>query len=385
MAVFIRLISELCGDSVPDRINRHLFHRVFLYFNPGEGKVKEIQVCPRCDRYTDPDAGTCPNCGYDFTRKNAPQNDRPVNAGLPKPPGTVSGPGSADEQTLFSSGPVRMSFIYTYLMALSPLLLVIISLFIRVVLTALIGGVSKGMPGTVSVLVPNISDIANMTGFVIAPIGVFALFACIGWAMRLTEMWTATALTLGMSALVAILVVLVTKTPSTSGNNFGILIQWTAFLIQPFSIIAAIIVIAWTETFRKSISYTITNEGVWIRGGVWKKQEHMIPHHQIGRVVLEQDFFARLFNYGTVIPHTTTRWGTETSFRGVGGTGQKDNAALGIGYAKGREEGSRHPLDCLYGIPDPKTAQQFLKDQMCRTAAREEEQVSYLKKIYDKI
>jgi len=111
----------------------------------------------------------------------------------------------------------------------------------------------------------------------------------------------------------------------------------------------------------------------------------MVPHHQIGRVVLEQDFFGRLFNYGTVIPQSITRWGSETSLRGVGASGQKDNFGAMIGYAKGREEASRYPLDCFYGIPDPRTAQNLLRQLMVLPATREEEQVTFLKKIYDKI
>jgi hypothetical protein len=56
---------------------------------------------------------------------------------------------------------------------------------------------------------------------------------------------------------------------------------------------------------------------------------------------------------------------------------------VGIGYAKSREEGSRYPLDCLYGIPDPKKAQKIFTGFLARHETREEEQVSYLKKIYE--
>jgi hypothetical protein len=113
---------------------------------------------------------------------------------------------------------------------------------------------------------------------------------------------------------------------------------------------------------------------------MWK-QEHMIPHHQIGRIVFEQDFLGTMFNYGTLIPQSMTPWGAETSFRGIGATGQKDNLGLGIGFATGRVEGSRYPLDCLYGIPDPKKAQKILTGLLSRHDMREEEQVFSLKKI----
>jgi hypothetical protein len=109
----------------------------------------------------------------------------------------------------------------------------------------------------------------------------------------------------------------------------------------------------------------------------------MVPHGQIGRIVFEQDFLGSMFNYGTLIPQSMTRWGQEMSLRGIGAAGQKDSFGAGIGFAKGREEGSRYPLDCLYGIADPKRAQAILTELICRHDKREDEQVSYLKKIYE--
>jgi hypothetical protein len=217
----------------------------------------------------------------------------------------------------------------------------------------------------------------------IAPVGIFIFFAAIGWTMRSTELWTGTVLTLGLSGVIGTVMATLAGVPPASGNYILLLLQWTAYLVQPFCFIAAGIVILATEKFRRSIKYTITKDGLWIRGGFLWIQEHMIPHHQIGRIVFEQDLFGARFNYGTLIPQSMTRWGAETSFRGVGATGQKDNFGVGIGFAKGREEGSRYPLDCLYGIPDPKTAQKILTELICRHDIREEEQVSYLKKIYE--
>ncbi|MDD1685495.1 PH domain-containing protein [Methanoregula sp.] len=236
---------------------------------------------------------------------------------------------------------------------------------------------------TVSQYSNGINDSAALTILFIAPIGIFLAVIAAGWAMRNAAMWTGPFITLGLSAITAFVLTHGSAGPEISGTFISVLLQWIAFLVQPFSIVATVIVLATTEKFRQSITYTITSNGIYIRGGVWKRQEHMIPHHQIGRVVLEQDFLGARYNYGTVIAQSITRWGAETSFRGVGASGQKDNLGVGIGYAKGREEASRYPLDCLFGIPDPQKARQMLETFMCRPMAREEEQIAYLKKIYE--
>ena len=95
--------------------------------------------------------------------------------------------------------------------------------------------------------------------------------------------------------------------------------------------------------------------------------EQTIPHHQIGRIILEQDLIGSRFNYGTVIPRSTTSRDSAISFWGIGASGQKDNTDPGAGYG-GSVGTSRDPLDCFFGIPDPKTAQQILEKKMYRPA-----------------
>lgn len=316
-------------------------------------------------------------------------------------------PDESNDLVLLSTSPVFKSFIYKYLMAFTSIILVIVSFFTRMLLDSIFHLASSTVTSIVNTTIPSVPsgvpgfmnlhstslmnqysagmiDATTITIFMIAPIGIFILFASIGWVLRITEMWTGTALTLGMSTVIGILVANGTGSPPAMSSNYLILLlQWIAFLVQPFSVIGTIIAIAWSEKFRRSIRYTITKDGVWMSGGVWKKQEHMIPHLQIGRIVMEQDFFGSMFNYGTVIPQTIARWGAETSIRGVGATGQKDSMGAMIGYARGREEASRYPLDCLYGIPNPKNAQSLFQQFITRPAKLEEEQLSYLKKIYE--
>jgi len=206
------------------------------------------------------------------------------------------------------------------------------------------------------------------------------VFAAIGWSLRIAEMWTGVALTLALSGIFGLLLVLYSGTGIVQ-DRFLLFLNWIAFLVQPFSILATLISLAWLEKFRKSIRYTITDKGISVRGGIWQIQEHLVPHAQIGRVVLEQNFLGTRYHFGTVIPVSTTQWGEETSFRGIGASGQKDSLGAGIMFAKGRQEASRSPMDCLYGIPDPEKARKILAEYSARQAEHEAEQVAYLKKI----
>ena len=289
------------------------------------------------------------------------------------------------EVILLATSPDSKSFMYKYVMACVPILLVLLSIFVRALLGGITSALMPGIPSSLNLVVPAVTSITNISLYLVAPIGIFVAVAGIGWALRFTELWTSTAITLASSVICGMILMAGTGIPLVSERYITDLVQWIAYLVQPFCILAVIVVLVWTEKFRRSIRYTITSENIAILGGIWKHQEHLVPHHQIGRVVLEQDFFGRLFNYGTVIPQSITRWGSETSLRGVGASGQKDNFGAMIGYAKGREEASRYPLDCFYGIPDPRTAQNLLRQLMVRPATREEEQVTFLKKIYDKI
>jgi hypothetical protein len=287
-----------------------------------------------------------------------------------------------------------MSFLYKYLMAFVPLLLVIACIFVRSILESLfrVGTSSLGSAvpasmspytaGIVNDYSSSITGATDITILMVAPVGIFIFFIAVGWAMRREELWTGTLLTLGLSGITAVLLT-VAGSALGSGEFVIRILQWIAFLVQPFSLVAAGIVLYAMEKFRQSVHYEITRKGVWIRGGILGIQEHMIPHNQIGRIVFEQDYFGTRYNYGTLIPHTLTRWGAETSFRGVGASGQKDNFGFGAGYAKSREEGSRDPLDCFFGVSDPKKVQKILTECISRHDDREEEQVSYLRKLYE--
>lgn len=302
----------------------------------------------------------------------------------------------AVDPVLFSAQPEPVSFLHRYLLCFVPVVLVILTIAVTMILKILVeagthmaSSATSSIPvsslaavdntGLTQTLTSGMGDVPAISILMIAPVGIFVIVAAVGWTLRITELWTGPALTLGLSVLGAGVMTLAFGTHTQ--NMFLYFLRWVAFLIQPFAILAGIVVFLWLDRFRKSIHYTITERGISIRGGVGTMMEHQLPMVRIGSVVLERDFLGKRYGYGTVIPVSTTRWGTETSLRGIGAGGQKDSLGGGIMFAKSREESSRSPLDCLYGIPNADVAQQIIMERIARPSIRLEEQTEYLRKM----
>ena len=297
---------------------------------------------------------------------------------------------AGDSPILFSARPEAKSFLYRYLLSFTPVVLVILCMGIRGVLDSLFLAATHMVPalspvpashapdvssaamaqyqGLLSTSMPGFGDLAAITILLVAPIGVFLLAAGIGCVLRQTEVWTGPALTLMLSSCTAYVLA---GSPTFSMAYLLLFLQWIAFLVQPFSILASVLVLGGTEKFRRSIEYTITPDSIVIRGGIFKHMEQTIPHHHVGRVILEQDLIGSRFNYGTVIPRSTTSRHPAISFWGIEIAGQKDDADPGTG-SEGSIGTSRDPLDCFFGIPDPKTARRILERMISHPALHDD-------------
>ncbi|MGE5831672.1 MAG: PH domain-containing protein [Methanomicrobiales archaeon] len=138
-----------------------------------------------------------------------------------------------------------------------------------------------------------------------------------------------------------------------------------ADLILPASVAAVVIVIVWTEKFRRSIRYTITYEELIARGGTWRHQERVLPHQHIGKLIMDQGMVGRLLDTGTIIPVEA---------------GQR-----GDGPAEPRREPSRNPLDCLYGVREPEKIMTVLDLLISESGGRVKRQGTDPKKISGKV
>jgi hypothetical protein len=245
-------------------------------------------------------------------------------------------------------------------MALTPLFLAALSSVTITAVRGFMSGLPASIPAPMGNLVPGLGDMVEMLILLTAPVGIYALFVAIGWLRGLTEMWTGSALALGLSTLAGLL--LVTISPEASLNRVLDLLYWIAYLILPASIAAVIIVIAWTEKFRRSLRYTITREGVIARGGIWKMQEYMLPHHQVVKLILEQGPVGRLLGTGTIVPV------------GPGFSGQRDGRGAGLGGWTGSGNPC-NPLTSLFGIRNPEKVMALLQQLISHPAFRGEGQV----------
>lgn len=273
---------------------------------------------------------------------------------------------------LFFARPEAMSFLYRYFLSFTPVMLVILCIGIRGLLVGLFLAASPRVPalfpvpviptsnissaamsqymGIYNIGMPGSGELAAVTILLVAPVGIFLLAAAIGSELRQIQMWTGPALTIILSLGAAFVLA---GSFSFSLAYLLLFLQWIAFLVQPFSIVASVAVLSGTERFRRSIRYTITPDAVVIRGGVFKHVEKNLLYHRISRVTFEQDLIGSRFNYGTVIPQ---------------GSASRDEGAssdTGAGYA-GSTGAFRDPLDCLFGILDPKTAQRIIERMMTR-------------------
>jgi len=254
---------------------------------------------------------------------------------------------------LFTTRPAPRGFIYKYILGLTPLFLAALS---GIILTVMIGA-GKSFPHSLvdplGTIVPDLPAFVELYVYLIAPVGIFLFFIFLGNAMNRTEIWTGAALTLFLSIIGGLVLVQGMGISILSTSYLLTLSQWIAYLIQPFSIIATLIVLAGIELFRRSLKYTITRDVVIITGGLWNLVENVIPLHQIERIVLVQGRLGHFFHFGTIVPAGLVFGITQIDMRGHYMTGNRIHPDTDQASTLGWEEGSHNPLVSLYGIRDP--------------------------------
>jgi membrane protein YdbS with pleckstrin-like domain len=213
-----------------------------------------------------------------------------------------------------------------------------------------------------NVSIPGFGDLVPILILLVVPVGIFLVGAGIGSSLRRTVVWSGPVLTLILSACAAYVLA---GSVAPTLPYLLLFLQWIAFLVQPFSIVASVLVLSGTELFRRSVEYTITGHGITIRGGIFRHVEWTIPHSRVGGVIFDQDLLGSRFNYGTLIPMRAL------SRDDSGAHGRPDDTEPGA-FSTDRTGASADPLTCLFGIPDPKTAQSILENMMARAAHKDD-------------
>ena len=246
--------------------------------------------------------------------------------------GLTGSPIPANRPSLPVMRPVRWGFLPRYLLAFAPLVILGISLATSALLSGLVEGFTTSLPGQVRTVIASMNELMEMSVILTAPVGIYLTFVIIGWTMKVTEIWTGSAVALGLSGLGGLL--FATFSPDRALSPLLDLLFWLAYLIVPASIAATFILVVWAEESRRFLSYTFTGEGILIRSGIWKKRAGLIPYSQVRKVIVEQGPVGRYTHTGTIILHGMASGDPATG---------KDSG----------KEASHHPTDCLYGISDP--------------------------------
>ena len=203
----------------------------------------------------------------------------------------------------------------------------------------------------------------EITVLLIAPVGIFLFSIFIGDLTNHAEIWIGATLTLLLSGIGAFYQMYSVSIPSVTTPYLLSLLQWTAYLIQPASVVATVLLLIGTELFRRSIRYTLYRDLLKITGGVWTPVEHLLAYKQIGRIMVKQNRFNRLIHVGTILFAGAMYHGMNPG--SIGTTGDTTGTeGLVSGYTLISPDKVNSPLDCLYGIKDPEKAKELLEQKI---------------------
>jgi len=262
---------------------------------------------------------------------------------------------------LFMTHPASRGFIYKYILSFTPIFLAALS---GIILNIMLG-TGKSFPhslvGPLGTIIPDLDIFVQLFAYLIAPICIFLFFIFLGDVLNRPEIWTGAGLALIMSVIGGLVSMGI---PTLSSTYLFDLFRWIAYLIQPFSIIACLIVITGIELFRRSVTYTITRDVVIITGGLWNLAENVIPLHQIERLVLVQGRLGHFFHFGTIVPAGLVFGISQIDMRGRHVTGDKVYPDTDSSSSLRWEQGLHNPLVSLYGIRDPEKVKVLLEKAM---------------------
>ncbi len=185
---------------------------------------------------------------------------------------------------ILTTRPALRGFFTRYILGLTPLFLVGLSLLALPFVRDLVNGSFRSTVISLQTIVPELPQYLEIAILLIAPVGIFLFFIGLGDIIHRPEIWTGAGLTLLLSGIGALVMVQGSGVPLLSTGYLLTVFQWVAYLVQPFSVVAAAMVIVGDEAFRRTLRYTMTRDVVIITGGIWTQVENVIPLQQIERV-----------------------------------------------------------------------------------------------------
>jgi len=98
-------------------------------------------------------------------------------------------------------------------------------------------------------------------------------------------------------------------------RNHPFLFILSVILIAAFGLGLVILLIWWLQTLGTKL--TVTDERITLRKGILSKYTNEVFHTDIRNVQLDQSFFQRLFDVGTIAISTSGQEGIEISVPGI--------------------------------------------------------------------
>ena len=253
---------------------------------------------------------------------------------------------------ILTTRPAARGFIYKYLLGLTPLVLTGLSLLSMALLRDLVKEFPPYLVQPLQTVVPELPELIEICVLILAPVAIFLFFIWLGDFIHRPEIWIGAGLTLLFSLIGAFFMLQGTEFPILTTRYLLAFFLWVAYLVQPFSVVAAVIVIAGNEAFRRTLNYVLARDAILITGGIWKPAENVIPLHQVERTALVQGRLGRLMNFGTVVPAGKVFGLSEIDMTGHE-QGDTQHPVTSQVTSVQWQKGSHDPLVCLYGILNP--------------------------------
>jgi Bacterial PH domain len=267
---------------------------------------------------------------------------------------------------IFTIQPSSRGFIYRYLLGFTPVVLVALSLIILTLLQDAVKGFPSPLVSSLQTIVPDLPQYLEICIFLITPVAVLLFFIWLGDTVHSPEIWVGAGLTLLLSGIGAVVMVQSSDLPLLSTFYLLALFQWIAYLVQPSCVVAAMVVIAGTELFRRTLHYTLTRDVVIITGGIGSPVENVIPLHQIEKVGLIQTKLGHRFHFGTIVLAGKVFGLSEIDMTGHHQQGDILHPYTDQVSTMNWKRGSHDPLVCLYGILQPEEAKAQIEKAMQR-------------------
>jgi membrane protein YdbS with pleckstrin-like domain len=258
-------------------------------------------------------------------------------------------------KVLLTTNPAPAGFLSRYILCVTPVLLVVISLLVLEIMRIFVSSFLPSWGKTLALLVPDLSVMMEIVVLCISPVGILLFFIYIGDVVHRPEIWIGSALTLVLSILGALFFLQGADIPLLSSSFLQTLLHWVAYLILPASVMAAVFILAGIEIFRRSFVYSITSDVVIINGGIWKQVENVIPLHTVKRVVVVQGRLERYFNTGTVLPQGIVLGNRDLDLRKYPAGGGGLHAGAYRDHMVSWQAGSHDPYISLFGVHDPES------------------------------